>query len=88
MKILPVPVCGLADANSARTPEHPFDLGNEPFCIVEITLLAQVSVQRHQEDNSERVRPQITQTIRPNASFPHPAELLENKLNIVQWSRH
>ena len=82
MEILPVPVRCFPNADAARTPKHPLNLGYHPLRIVEQALFLQLSIKRNQQHNTERISPGVAQPIRPNALRAHPVQLVENIGNV------
>jgi hypothetical protein len=86
VKILSVAVGLLADADAPLAPEHALDLADELNCLVEITLLFQLLVKRHQQHKSERIGPEIAQAIGPYALFAHEIELGKDIVDVLQAS--
>ena len=78
VEILTVAVRLFADADAARAAENAIDLGDQPFGLVKVALLAQRFVERDEKHEPEGIGPQIAQAVRPDPLFTHPIELLEH----------
>jgi hypothetical protein len=83
MKILTVAIGGFADADATRLPEYPLYFGNEPLCLVDILVIAELAIQRNEQDQPEGVRPKIPETIRPNPLLAHPSMLLQDESEVL-----
>ena len=57
VEILAVAVRRFADADAARAPEHPVDLGHHPLRLVEEPPFAQFRIERNQQHDAERIGP-------------------------------
>src|SRR5664279_5818165 len=67
MKVLTIAIRRFVDANSTGPAEYAINLCNHPFCLVEISGFFCFGVERDEEDNAKSIRPQIPETIRPDA---------------------
>ena len=74
MEVLAIPVGLFADPDSPRPPQHPLDLGDDPFAFAQQAIVVELLPQRHQQHHAERVGPEIAQPVGPDARLAHPGQ--------------
>jgi hypothetical protein len=86
--VLSVAIRRLGDAKSARSLEHPFDFSHEPFCLMQIGVVAQHATQEHEKDETERIHPQIAQPVLSAGDVIHDARLVDLDVQSVGTKVH
>ena len=74
MEILPVAVGFLANPDAALAAQYAIDLSDDPTGVIDKFRLLQGLGKRDEQNDSERICPQIAQPIRPDAALAHPVE--------------
>ena len=64
--------------------QHALDLGHELLGGVEVSQISKLSVKRDQQHQAERIGPQVTQAVRPDPPMPHPIELVDDVVDVLQ----